>query len=56
MELEGVIDRVTLDMSYKSSKSKQMISLHNQDIFVLLPTGFGNNLCYCICVVTVGLP
>ena len=51
IKLDAVIDRVTLDMGYKSLKSKQKLAviplLHHQDIIISITT----YLCYCICVV-----
>ena len=56
MELEAVIDKVTLDMGYESLKAKQkeaimLFFLQKRDV---LPTGFGKGVSitsYCICVV-----
>ena len=45
-----MIDRVSLDMGYKSLKSKQkevtMLFLQKKDVFVILPTTFGKRLCF----------
>ena len=65
IELKVEIDRVALDMGYKSLKSKQkqavMFFSTQPRHAALLPTRFGNSLClcYCICVVirvTIQLP
>ena len=56
MELEAVIDKVTLDMGYESLKAKQkeaimLFFFYKRDV---LPTGFGKGVSitsYCICVV-----
>ena len=49
MELEAVIDKVTLDMGYESLKAKQkeaimLFFLQKKDVFVILPTGFGKGV------------
>ena len=45
MELEAVIDKVTLDMSYESKQKEaiMLLFLQKRDVFVL-PTGFGKGV------------
>ena len=57
MELEAVIDRVALRVFEIKTEVAIMLFVHNQDIFVILPTRLP--LRYCICVVisaTIRLP